>query len=189
MVPLEYLSDDMLFKSHVALTNAQQLHASFEALSVRQRDRSLSWRFHPFEMLDESLSRDQLRDIKSYIRTGLYEESVCAKNVNSSLRVVDFRNRILFCGLQIAKSQELMELCIQGKEYFHRYDQLQLKVCISLAYLGWASVLLTFLVQDRIYEDTWMSCTKKFTKIKLIDKVALVVAAVIFILLTGNFSN
>ena len=96
MVPLEYLSDDMLFKSHVALTNAQQLHASFEALSVRQRDRSLSWRFHPFEMLDESLSRDQLRDIKSYIRTGLYEESVCAKNVNSSLRVVDFRNRILF---------------------------------------------------------------------------------------------
>jgi Phosphatidylinositolglycan class N (PIG-N) len=80
-----------------------------------------------------------------------------------------------------------MELCIQGKEYFHRYDQLQLKVCISLAYLGWACVLLTFLVQDRIYEDTWISCTKKCTKIQLIDKVALVIAAIIFILLTGNF--
>jgi hypothetical protein len=96
MVPLEYLSDDMLFKSHVALTNAQQLHASFEALSMRQRDRSLSWRFHPFEMLDESLSRDQIRDIKSYIHTGLYEESVCAKNVNSFLGVVASRNRIFF---------------------------------------------------------------------------------------------
>ncbi len=58
------------------LANAQQLRASFQSLSQRQQQRSLWWRFYPFAPLDDNLGEDHIREIKSYIRTGLYEESV-----------------------------------------------------------------------------------------------------------------
>lgn len=67
----------MLWKSHCALANVQQLSRSFQALSQRQQDRSLSLRFRPFWPLESSqVSAHNLQQIEASIRSGYYNESV-----------------------------------------------------------------------------------------------------------------
>ena len=67
----------MLWKSYCALANAKQLSRSFQALSQRQQDRSLSLRFRPFWPLESSqVSAHSLQQIEGSIRSGYYNESV-----------------------------------------------------------------------------------------------------------------
>ena len=75
---MNYLSDkDKMWQAEAMLTNAKQLRSSFEALSDRQRDRSLSWRFRPYEPLESSrLGLDHVRQIERSIHSGFYDESV-----------------------------------------------------------------------------------------------------------------
>ena len=75
-LPLSYLADDLLLKSHAGLANARQLCATFEALSMQQRSRSIGWRLRSFEPLHGGSASEDIRDIAAYIKTGLYEESV-----------------------------------------------------------------------------------------------------------------
>lgn len=75
-----------------------------------------------------------------------------------------------------------MDLCLQGMDYFYRYDEFQLKMCITLAYLGWAGILAVFLMKDRIPT----SKKKNGHKFRAIDQIAFVLSVLIFIMLTGN---
>ena len=84
---------------------------------------------------------------------------------------------------QILKSLELMDLCLQGTDYFYRYDQLQLKICITLAYLGWAGVLVVFLIQIRLVGRIGNRKSKQ--KFHPIDQILFALSILIFIILTG----
>lgn len=83
-----------------------------------------------------------------------------------------------------------MNVCLKGMEHFYRYDELELKLCITFAYLGWSGILAVFLVQDK-----WPSNKKKGSfKFKLIDRIAFLLSVTIFIILTStpsfpSFSN
>ena len=67
----------MLWKSHCALTNAKQMSRSFQSLSQRQQDRSISLRFRPFWPLESNqVSAHSLQQIEGSIRSGYYNESV-----------------------------------------------------------------------------------------------------------------
>jgi len=159
-LPLEFLADDMMMKSQAALANAQQLRASFEAVYTRQKERILSWRFHAFQPLEPRLGLTFIEEINSSINIGLYKES-------------------------ISKSIQLMSLCLQGTEFYHRYDQFQLKTCITIAYLGWASVLIVFLVQERIKHGANFSrAAKKQPKFRLIDRILFPISILVFVILT-----
>lgn len=74
-----------------------------------------------------------------------------------------------------------MDLCLQGMEYFYRYDEFQLKMCITLAYIGWAAILVVFLIQERTPASK-KKCGKQFG---LIDQIAFGLSIFIFIVLTG----
>ena len=79
-------------------------------------------------------------------------------------------------------SVELMDMCLKGMEYFYRYDEFELKFCVTLAYLGWSGILSVFLIQDK-----WPSNKKKCSfKFKLVDRIAFAIAVIIFVILTGN---
>ena len=81
-----------------------------------------------------------------------------------------------------------MSLCLQGTEFYHRYDQFQLKTCITIAYLGWASVLIVFLVQERIKHGANFSrAAKKQPKFRLIDRILFPISILVFVILTGLF--
>ncbi|KAI9561539.1 hypothetical protein GHT06_012498 [Daphnia sinensis] len=155
-LPLAYLADDMLWKSHAALANTRQLTRSFQALSQRQQNQSLSWRFRPFWPLESNqVTVHNLQQIENSIRSGYFNES-------------------------IQQSVELMDLCLQGMEYFYRYDEFQLKMCITLAYIGWAAILVVFLIQERTPVPK-----KKYAKqFGLIDQIAFGLSIFIFIVLT-----
>lgn len=75
-----------------------------------------------------------------------------------------------------------MDLYLQGMDYFYRYDEFQLKMCITLAYLGWAGILAVFLMKDRITP----SKKKNGRKFRAIDQIVFVLSVLIFIILTGN---
>lgn len=79
---------------------------------------------------------------------------------------------------------ELMDLCLRGADYFYRYDQFQLKSCITLAYVGWAGVLVIFLIQDRLVGR--VSQKKKKQKVFLVDQILFALSILVFIVLTGN---
>lgn len=158
-LPLNYLSDkNKMWQAEAMLTNAKQLRSSFEALSDRQRDRSLSWRFRPYEPLESSrLGLDHVRQIERSIHSGFYDES-------------------------IKQSLKLMDSCLQGTDYFYRYDQFQLKSCITLAYLGWTAILAVLLIQDRLKaKRTHLRGGHRF---QIIDHVAFALSILIFIILT-----
>ena len=57
---------------------------------------------------------------------------------------------ILFIHLQIQQSLNLIDLCLQGMDYFYRYDEFQLQMFITFAYIGWAGILIVFIIQERI---------------------------------------
>ncbi len=75
-----------------------------------------------------------------------------------------------------------MDLYLQGMDYFYRYDEFQLKMCITLAYLGWAGILAVFLMKDQITP----SKKKNGRKIRAIDQIVFVLSVLIFIILTGK---
>lgn len=90
--------------------------------------------------------------------------------------------------VQIQKSLELMGLCLQGTDYFYRYDQFQLKTCITLAYVGWAGILIIFLVQDRLVGGASGRVGRKSKqKVQLVDQILFVLSIIIFVVLTGLF--
>lgn len=74
-----------------------------------------------------------------------------------------------------------MDLCLQGMEHFYRYDEFQLKMCITLAYIGWAAILAVFLIQER----TPASKKKGGRQFGLVDQIAFGLSVFIFIVLTG----
>ena len=84
---------------------------------------------------------------------------------------------------QIEQSLKLMDSCLQGTDYFYRYDQFQLKSCITLAYLGWTAILAVLLIQDRLKaKRTHLRGGHRF---QTIDHVAFALSILIFIILTG----
>ena len=78
-----------------------------------------------------------------------------------------------------------MDLCLQGMDYFYRYDEFQLKMCITLAYVGRAGILTVFIIQERV------TTSKKKTgrQFQLIDQIVFGLSVVIFIVLTGTFDS
>ena len=90
----------------------------------------------------------------------------------------------------MSQSMELMNLCLQGTEFYYRYDQFRLKTCITIAYLGWASVLVVFLVQDRIKQGIHSGRPKrKESTFRKIDQIGFLLSVLFFILLTGKTVN
>lgn len=88
---------------------------------------------------------------------------------------------------QMSQSMELMNLCLEGKEFYYRYDQFRLKTCITIAYLGWASVLVVFLVQDRIKHGIHSGRPKrKESTFRKIDQIGFFLSVLLFIILTGK---
>jgi hypothetical protein len=78
-----------------------------------------------------------------------------------------------------------MDLCLQGMDYFYRYDEFQLKMFITLAYIGWAGILAVLVIQERV------TTSKKKTgrQFQLIDQIVFVLSVFIFIVLTGIFNS
>ena len=75
-LPLDFLKNDLAWKSHAALGNARQLRESFQALYTHQQQRSLSWRFRNFQPLSPGLGLTDIEQINTSIRASLYEQSV-----------------------------------------------------------------------------------------------------------------
>lgn len=82
---------------------------------------------------------------------------------------------------QIKQSLDLMDLCLQGMDYFYRYDEFQLKMCITMAYIGWAGILIVLLLQNRMPTPK----KKRGRKFQAIDQITFVLSVLIFIILTG----
>lgn len=78
-----------------------------------------------------------------------------------------------------------MNLCLEGMDYFYRYDEFQLKSCITLAYVGWAGILVVLLLQDRVLTPK----KKRGRKLRAIDQITFVLSVLIFIILTGKMDS
>ena len=76
-----------------------------------------------------------------------------------------------------------MDSCLQGTDYFYRYDRFQLKSCITIAYLGWGAILAVLLIQDRLKAKRTNS--RGDHRFQTIDHVAFAISILIFIILTG----
>lgn len=78
-----------------------------------------------------------------------------------------------------------MDLCLLGADYFYRYDQFQLKTCITMAYIGWAGILAILLIQDRQIGRS--SKRNKWRVLLPVDQILFALSILFFIVLTGKF--
>lgn len=82
-----------------------------------------------------------------------------------------------------------MDLCLQGTEFYHKYDQFQLKFCITIAYFGWIIVLAIYLIQDQIPQHSLVNSKKRSRKLVPADRITLALAAAISTILTGTWKK
>lgn len=80
-----------------------------------------------------------------------------------------------------------MDLCLEGMDYFYRYDEFRLKMCITLAYIGWGGILVVWLLQ-RSHQLSASKKKKRRTKFHTIDQIAFVLSVLVFVVLTGKTS-
>jgi len=130
VLPTSFLAADQEFKTKNLFTNAKQILAQFYRKSELKKETTL-W-FKDYAPLHNGTAR--VTQIEQFINAGQYQQA-----------------EIL--------SLELIELAVNGLNYFQKYDWLFLMSIICIGYAGWMAVVALFILKT--YTQLGTSFTNK----------------------------
>ncbi|XP_052063776.1 GPI ethanolamine phosphate transferase 1-like [Mytilus californianus] len=159
-LPLSFLSSSDFEKAESTFANAQQILEQYQVKMDQKKSTTLSVAFRPFSKLLPSIQKDRIRNIRNLINSGQYQ-------------------------LAITESQTLIELGLEGLNYYHGYDRFFLGLSIVFGFVGWMIYTLTLVVRDH---SGLVSVTIKLEKLSqpvwLQDKPIKLVFAIIGVAVT-----
>ena len=121
VLPLPFLSLDNLSKAKLMLTNARQIAEQYKVkLDIVKKN---SFYFKPFSTLPLSKALDMERQIEDYIVDRRAEDAI-----NTSLK--------------------LIELSLEGVQYYHTYHRTSLYFVVILGFVGWMILTSTIIVSE-----------------------------------------
>jgi phosphatidylinositol glycan class N len=120
-IPLKYLQNSEKYKSLAAFGNAKQVLAQFIVKEASKRKTELY--FQPFKALENYQA--MLDSIKESIEKNLFEKAE-------------------------SDSLKLVKICLEGLNYYQKYDWLFLRSVISMGYLGWIVLSLCFILEKYV---------------------------------------
>ncbi|VDH91828.1 phosphatidylinositol glycan, class N [Mytilus galloprovincialis] len=122
-LPLSFLNSSDFEKAESIFANAQQILEQYQVKMDQKKSTTLSVAFRPFSKLLPSIQKDRIRNIRNLISSGQYQ-------------------------LAITESQTLIELGLEGLNYYHGYDRFFLGLSIVSGFVGWMIYTLTLVVRD-----------------------------------------
>jgi len=122
ILPIDFLNASDLFKTTALIYNAKQILSQFQRKHQIKQQQSALW-FHAFQPLEQS-------------RIQLFLEEI-----NCSIDRSDFKETE-------KKSMELIQLCLEGLNYYQTYDWKFLMIVISCGYIGWILVVSLFVLEN-----------------------------------------
>ncbi|XP_038626259.1 GPI ethanolamine phosphate transferase 1 isoform X2 [Tachyglossus aculeatus] len=122
ILPLEYLNSSDHFKAESMFTNAVQILEQYKVKMMQKKETTLSFLFTPFKSLSDSKQLDILRKAKSYMKQEKYNEAISLCKV-------------------------LIDLALEGLNYYHTYDRLFLGVSVVMGFVGWTSFATLIIIK------------------------------------------
>ncbi|PFX32592.1 GPI ethanolamine phosphate transferase 1 [Stylophora pistillata] len=121
ILPLDYLNNSEQYLAENLFMNSQQILAQYDVKELFRKETSL-W-FQPFSSLAGAKKTGMIRDIKEFMRATKYKEA-------ESL------------------SRDLINLALEGLNYYQNYDRVFLNLVVTLGFLGWILCIILQIVED-----------------------------------------
>ncbi|EDO47599.1 predicted protein [Nematostella vectensis] len=141
ILPTAYLNNTPHYLAENLFTNAKQILAQYQVKETFRKDTSLI--FRPFRALAGAQQLGMLRDIKSALRSKDYDQA-------SQL------------------SRHLMDLALEGLNYYQNYDRVFLNTTVTLGFVGWICCVILWIVQQ--HTDITKQATKSYQQISAFKK-------------------
>ncbi|XP_039766590.1 GPI ethanolamine phosphate transferase 1 isoform X1 [Ornithorhynchus anatinus] len=136
ILPLEYLNSSDHFKAESMFTNAVQILEQYKVKMMQKKETTLSFLFTPFKSLSDSKQLDILRKARSYMKQEKYNET-------------------------ISLCKMLIDLALEGLNYYHTYDRLFLGVSVVMGFVGWTSFATLIIIK---FHSNLVTCVVARTK-------------------------
>ncbi|KAK3678447.1 Glycosyl phosphatidyl inositol anchor synthesis [Recurvomyces mirabilis] len=157
-VPLSFLAADDEQKAKAMLVNARQILEMYHVKEVQKSAQVLRYKpYGRFASANQTIER-RLEHIEGIIDNGNYE-------------------------LAIARSDELIQLGLQGLRYLQTYDWLFLRTLVTLGYVGWIAFAFTTAV-DAFVLDGSVDATR--TTMSIVSFGSILVALYSFLLVQSS---
>ncbi|XP_068712395.1 GPI ethanolamine phosphate transferase 1-like [Montipora foliosa] len=121
ILPVAYLNNTEQYVAENLFMNAQQILAQYEVKEMFRKETSLL--FRPFTQLSGAKRTGLIRDIKEFMRNNQSKEA-------------------------ISQSKELIELALEGLNYYQNYDRVFLNIVVTLGFLGWILCIVLQIIED-----------------------------------------
>ncbi|GAM21120.1 hypothetical protein SAMD00019534_042950, partial [Acytostelium subglobosum LB1] len=156
VLPTDYLGTDAKYTSYALYSNMLQIWEMYRLKSDTKRESSMM--FSPFTKLNDAQQR--LSNIKVYLDTAQYEDAQLA-------------------------CHELIDLCLQGLNYFQTYDRPFLMTMITLGYFGWIITLSLYVMNN--YTEVGSKADREQVKqlLPTLDKISNLLIALLSLALYG----
>jgi len=127
-LPLSYLNVDSKSKAEALLVNAKEILEMYHVKEESKKSTELYYK--PFSGLS-----DETHSVE--YRIARIEESIVAGNVDDAIR----------------RSNELIQLGLQGLRYLQTYDWLFLRTLITAGYIGWIVFAITTVIDLHVLKE------------------------------------
>ena len=137
-LPLAYIAGDQKEKAEAAFVNAQGIIEMYRVKEEQKRTSELKYR--PYAPLgdEEHSVEHRMAEIRRVIEAEQYDEA-------------------------IEKSQDLIELGLQGLRYLQTYDWLFLRALVTAGYLGWIAFAITTVIDLHVLHGKTETSRKSST--------------------------
>ncbi|XP_071502329.1 LOW QUALITY PROTEIN: GPI ethanolamine phosphate transferase 1-like [Diadema antillarum] len=122
VLPVEYLDGGEEYKARCLLTNAKQILAQFDVKETQKEATTLRALFVPFRRLSGGEKEALLKRINTHMMNRVFADA-------------------------IIETKKLIDVALDGLNYYQTYDRFFLGSSVTMSYLGWMGYILHLLLK------------------------------------------